>query len=301
MEVEVSSDLYEVSTKPSVSNITMTSRYTVTLQFRQNDEKFLGEDINRRKKRRQKNDCYYLTIRHKVVTPIEYVGEQLWRGSLLLSDYLIYRRNDIQNSIAFELGAGVGFLSIIASLLPFRSVYCTDYDKKLVELANTNVELNSHLLSIVEPLDRCPIFSKVMNWHQEISLSSLCNCEGWNNDDEALLTCSDILWLAADVIYDDQITEALFQTLSRLMKSGERLWLSLEKRFNFEVDVISLVAHGYNRFLQYAQHSLECKYKVDGIERSRRFSGKRISLLFPQYIEYDRTKDLELWEIIPTD
>lgn len=309
-EEVISSDLFvagEVFPQDISSPVIITSRYQINLQFlSQNsmNKDLFPEDLatnGRKKKIKRHEDCYYLIIRHKMTTSIQYVGEQLWRGSLLLSDYLIYRRNDLRNCVAFELGCGVGFLSVIASLIPFRSVYCTDYSNELVEFANSNIELNSHLMSLHSTLERSPICSRVLNWFQEMSLSNLVNSEGWCDTDVHTLNSSDILWIAADVIYDDHITQAFFQTLSRLMKRGEKLWLSLEKRFNFEVDQMSLVAHGYNRFLSYVQDSLECVYLVDGIKMTRKFSGKRISLLFPQYVEYDRTKDIELWEIIPID
>jgi hypothetical protein len=68
---------------------------------------------------------------------------------------------------------------------------------------------------------------------------------------------------------------------------------------------MSLVAHGYNRFLSYVEGLRECVYfdtvHDQLVERRQHFSGHRIPLMFPQYVEYDRTKDIELWEIIPVN
>lgn len=311
---EVSSDLYlELPSKISAQvgsgrehgEMIHTSRYEIFLSNTMNTHSAVpssSSPISRRnkKKRRCGGDYWYLTIQHRVMTSIDKVGEQLWRGSFILSDYLIFRRNDLHDCVAFELGGGVGFLSIVASLIPFKSIYYTDYSQDLVALGSFNLDNNSHLSTFDNNFERCPAYPRVLDWFQEIYRSNVTNSNGWDDVDQSQLNSNEILWLAADVVYDDMITEAFFTTLARLMRNGERLWLSIEKRFNFTVDELSLVAHGYNRFLSYVEGSKTCIYlDHDKIEKRRHFSGHRISLLFPQYVEYDRTKDLELWEIIP--
>jgi hypothetical protein len=94
------------------------------------------------------------------------------------------------------------------------------------------------------------------------------------------------VFLAADVIYDDELTNALFVKLQQLMKPGEVMWIAFEKRYNFSVAKLDLVANGVECFLSH-------------ISRGSSFQGQPISLsTFPQYFEcYERTKDLELWEI----
>jgi predicted nicotinamide N-methyase len=302
--IEVASDLYvdpfeafegDEERKERDQSI-QTKRYVLYLPINPNSSPIL----HRRKKIKSAEHCS-ITIRHKIKTSLERVGEQLWRGSFILSDYLISQRNKLHDCIAFELGSGVGFLSIVASLLPFQSVYSTDYYKGIVNLAISNIESNSHLFALDSSSERSPIYPRVLDWFEGFSRSNLLEFDGWNALDKINLDSTKVLWLAADVIYDEHITEAFFVTLSRLMKTEERLWLSVEKRFNFVVEEVSSIAHGYNRFIEYVERSRECVYTMDNIERRRRFSGRRISLLVPQYLEYDRTKDIELWEIKPVD
>jgi methyltransferase-like protein 22 len=300
---EVSSDLYlELPLSKILASEIITSRYEISLPKVMTSAS--SSPVQRiKKKKRLYGEYCYLTIQHRVSTSIDRVGEQLWRGSFILSDYLFFRRNDLHDYVAFELGGGVGFLSIVASLIPFKSVYYTDYSQDIVNLGSSNLENNSHLSTVDNTLDRCPTYPRVLDWFQEISRSHASDANGWGDKNQSQLDSNDILWLAADVVYDDKITEAFFKTLSRLMRNSERLWLSIEKRFNFTVDEMSLVAHGYNRFLSYVEGSNACVYfdTADQIEKMRYFSGHRIPLLFPQYVEYDRTKDIELWEIIPID
>jgi predicted nicotinamide N-methyase len=71
----------------------------------------------------------------------------------------------------------------------------------------------------------------------------------WTHKDKQLLQENPVTWLASDVIYDDKLTEALFTKLDSMMKTGETLWLALEKRFNFTIEEMSVVAHGYRKFL----------------------------------------------------
>jgi predicted nicotinamide N-methyase len=302
-EADVSSDLYEVDPsrannrhgKRSKDQGIQTTRYQISLPINS-----ISISHDRRKKIKSENSCL-ITIRHKVKTSLEKVGEQLWRGSFILSDYLIYKRNDFHDCIAFEFGAGVGFMSIVASLLPFKFVYSTDYTQSIVDFEISNVEINSHLFAFDSSAERPPIYPRVLNWFDGFSCSNILDFDGWNSQDKLNLDSTRVLWLAADIIYDEQITEGFFGNISRLMKTGECLWLSVEKRFNFNVEEMSPVAHGYNRFIEYVEGSRECIYYLGKDERRRKFSGQRISLLIPQYLEYDRTKDIELWEITPAD
>lgn len=52
------------------------------------------------------------------------VGLQIWRGALLLADWLIHNNETIQkDSCILELGSGVGLTSIVAAI--FNPVVCT--------------------------------------------------------------------------------------------------------------------------------------------------------------------------------
>lgn len=58
-------------------------------------------------------------------TVLDLVGLQIWRGSLMLADWLIHNHHSILSSDSYilELGSGVGLTSIVASM--FAPVFCT--------------------------------------------------------------------------------------------------------------------------------------------------------------------------------
>jgi hypothetical protein len=87
----------------------------------------------------------------------------------------------------------------------------------------------------------------------------------------------------------DELTEAFFQTAKRMMRSGEHLWMAMEKRFNFSIEEMSVVAHGYKRLMKY----------VSDVDGAMPFRGSRIPLSFSQRVmSYDRVVDLEMWDIV---
>ena len=49
---------------------------------------------------------------------------QLWRGSLLLADFLIHIQDQLRDATVVELGAGTGLASIVASFFA-KKVVCT--------------------------------------------------------------------------------------------------------------------------------------------------------------------------------
>lgn len=108
--------------------------------------------------------------------------------------------------------------------------------------------------------------------------------------------------LAADVIYSDDLTDALFTTLQRLMSHGinKVLYLALEKRYNFSLDDLDVVANGYSRFRSYVRDEIdEGEYRELQNGTLCSFVGTQIDLTnIPQYSKnYDRGQDVELWEI----
>ncbi|CAN1132986.1 Methyltransferase-like protein 22 [Linum perenne] len=67
--------------------------------------------------------------------------------------------------------------------------------------------------------------------------------------------------LAANVIYSDDLSDALFSLLDTLMRLGSEkvLYLALEKRYNFSVVYFDVVANGYNHFQSYVRGEEECE------------------------------------------
>ena len=60
-------------------------------------------------------------------TTVSLVGLQVWRGSLLLADFLLNHHSDlnISNARVIELAAGTGITSIVSAALGAKSVLCT--------------------------------------------------------------------------------------------------------------------------------------------------------------------------------
>ncbi|KAL0748291.1 hypothetical protein Bca101_030293 [Brassica carinata] len=159
-----------------------------------------------------------------------------------------------------------------------KAVFLTDHGDQI--LGKLSLELNSSLFhpqAIVNVRD--------LNWMSE-----------WPVQDTHLKSASFIF--AADVIYSDDLTIALFSMLKRVMSLGcdKVLYLGLEKRYNFSLDDLNVVANGYACFRRYIKEDMLPFYTCD---KKSSFVGKRIDLKqIPQYTKaYDRGEDVELWEI----
>lgn len=269
------------SAEPLVSSENVVSRFTFTFP----------SDLKKRLPRigpsmdedgdyliQRKNECVKaegsILIEHSISTTLGLVGEQVWRGALLLADFILHCGSSLlKGKIALELGSGTG-LSGIVSALYCSEVICTDLDKgNILDIIRINGKRNEPLTECnggkvtVEELD---FFDK--NWNEPLK----------NN----LMKASIIL--AADVIYDNDLTEAFVDTLSHLMLSGNTpkiAYLSMEKRYVFTVADLESVAPCYEHFLECLKQSPLWPY------------AKCLPIDFPQYFNYERGKDLVLWEI----
>ncbi|GAA6088538.1 methyltransferase-like protein 22 isoform X1 [Tachysurus ichikawai] len=65
-----------------------------------------------------------IKIEHTMATPLEDVGKQIWRGALLLSDFILSNTAVFRGATVLELGAGTGLTSIVAAGVA-KTVYCT--------------------------------------------------------------------------------------------------------------------------------------------------------------------------------
>lgn len=219
-------------------------------------------DINRQ----QKGE---LAIEHYISTELQHVGLQVWRGALLLADYILSNPDIFKDKVILELGAGVGLTSIVASFLA-EEIICTDVDKKgILELIRRNF-LRNHTY----------IKSKV--YIHELDFLNL----KWPTFYEKRINEANII-LAADVIYDENITEGFVQTLAKLLNSkiSKIVYITLEKRFVFTTANMDTTAPMFEEFLK-------C------IEKQQfNWHIEYIKIDFPQYFKYDRVKEMILMKI----
>nr|XP_031543075.1 methyltransferase-like protein 22 isoform X7 [Vicugna pacos] len=203
---------------------------------------------------------------HTMATPLEDVGKQVWRGALLLADYVLFQRDLFQGRTVLELGGGTGLASIIAATVA-RTVYCTDVGADLLAMCQRNVALNSHLTAAGDP---------------EVPFS-------WSEEDVSDLYGHTTILLAAEVFYDDDLTDALFKTLSRLahkLKNACTAILSVEKRLNFTLRHLDVTCEAYDHFRS-------CLRQLERLADGRlRFVVEPVDASFPQLLVYERIQQL---------
>ncbi|CAH1988895.1 unnamed protein product [Acanthoscelides obtectus] len=267
----VSSEIYEEIDYTSPSKPTFNPSYEVSrFEFSTPHDNSVmvdsdGDLIVPRRKFSRKN---YVDIENKRSTVLGLVGLQVWRGALLLADWLIYNSKNIQKGThILELGSGVGLSSIIASM--FSPVFCTDIDKgDIMPLIKHNVQKNTRLV-------QNPVEVIELNFNSETLPSTIA---------EALPNIPVII--AADVIYDDTLTDAFISTVRKLLAPpGDRsIYVALEKRYVFTIADCDSVAPCYEYFMR-------CLKEANGI------NSEELALDFPQYFRYERVKELAMWKL----
>lgn len=219
-------------------------------------------DIDRQKEGR-------LIIEHYVSTRLQHVGLQVWRGALLLADYILSNPDLFKNKVVLELGAGVGLTSIVASFLA-DEVICTDINVgEILTLIERNLMKNN-------------MYTKSKVSIKELDFLNL-QCPTFN---ETRIKEVDII-LAADVIYDENITEGFVLTLAKLLNAGNPkvVYIALEKRYVFTTADMDTVAPMFEEFLKCIE------------KQSLNWSIKYLKIDFPQYFKYDRIRHMTLMKI----
>lgn len=207
-----------------------------------------------------------IEIEHSSSTVLQLVGLQVWRGALLLADYLFHIRHELQDKQILELGAGVGLTSIAAAIYA-KKVICTDVDiGGILELTRANVKRNGQILKgdldVMELDFKKPFSSKLTK----------------------AITETDIV-IAADVIYDDDLTDCLINVLGTILVKNPKItiYMALEQRYVFTLADLDSVAPCYEYFKRKAT--------------DKHWIIRDMCIDFPQYFEYERCKELLLLKI----
>lgn len=233
-----------------------------------------------------------LRIGHTMATPLMDVGKQVWRGAFLLTDFILSQPITFRGATVLELGAGTGLTSIMTATLA-QKVYCTDVGEDLLSMCQKNVTINSHLLQ--------PAGGEVRVKQLDWLTSDLCTDAdvefSWMDEEVADLFDNTNFIIAADVFYDDDLTDGFFRTLYRLCSSFTHAcvtYISVEKRMNFTLRRLDVSCEAYDHF----RH---CLSQLSQLEDGRiSFSVEEIPPTFPQFLQYERVEQLELWKVTTT-
>lgn len=228
--------------------------------------------------RRRNNDIEKLNcvieIQHSEATELRLVGLQVWRGALLLADFIFHKRQEFKEIQLMELGAGVGLTSIAASMF-VRKVICTDVDiGGILDFIRANVKRNKKLCQ--------------RNSIDVLEYDFMKEEKNYSNKLVRAIDDSDIV-VAADVIYDDDLTAAFVRVIDTIFhremvsKRKKTIYVALEKRYVFTLSEFDAVAPMFEHFIKLT------------VDKPWRF--KYVQTDFPQYFQYERCKHLVLLEI----
>ncbi|KAG7265590.1 hypothetical protein CRUP_031262 [Coryphaenoides rupestris] len=233
-----------------------------------------------------------ITIEHTMATTLQDVGKQVWRGAFLLADYIYSHAAVFRNATVLELGAGTGLTSIIMATTA-KMVYSTDVGEDLLSMCQRNVTLNRHLLTSAGGKLRI----RQLDWLQDELCTEADEEFSWTEDEVVDLYNNTSVIIAADVCYDDDLTDGFFRTVYRLCNSMTKpcaIYLALEKRMNFTLRHMDVSCDAYDYFVH-------CLHQLQAMEGGpHRFHVQPLATSFPQCLQYERIEHLELWKVTST-
>ncbi|XP_048408266.1 methyltransferase-like protein 22 [Stegostoma tigrinum] len=249
-----------------------------------------GEEFSSEEYEEDCSICNEIRIEHTMDTTLEDVGKQVWRGAFLLADYILNNSYLFRDCTVLELGAGTGLTSIVMATVA-KTIYCTDVGEDLLNMCERNIIVNKNIYEAAGS----EIKVRELDWLRDELCTDTKNPYCWSEEEIAHLYDHTDVLLAADVFYDDDLTDGFFQTIYRILsnlKNPSTIYLSVEKRLNFTLRKMDVTCDAYDHFrLCLADLQNICdgktKFVVEPIKRS-----------FPQFLLYERVEQLELWKII---
>ncbi|NXY50059.1 MET22 protein, partial [Ceuthmochares aereus] len=223
-------------------------------------------------------------IEHTMATPLEDVGKQVWRAAFLLADYILFKRDTFKCCSVLELGGGTGITSIIMGTVAKR-VYCTDVGEDLLAMCEKNVALNKQLLEAGSG----EVKVKELDWLKDEFCTDPKAPYSWSEEEIADLHDHCTVIMAADVFYDDDLTDALFRTLYRIthnLRNSCTVYLALEKRLNFTLRHMDVTCEAYSHF----RNTLNDLENLQ--DRKMKYTVEPIKPDFCQFLIYERIEQL---------
>ncbi|KAL5018708.1 hypothetical protein ScPMuIL_004430 [Solemya velum] len=227
---------------------------------------------------------HVVMLEHSLATELQDVGQQVWMGALLLCDFIIHNWLQFKDKVVLDLGAGTGLTSIVASMFS-QKVFCTDIGDEVLEQMHRNIQLNSNLSG------KNNISIRELDWFRDESYPvpdevRQLQIEDWELEQTQII-------LAAEVVYDDVITDAFFRTIySILSRRPMVLFMALERRYLFTLSKLDVDSPAYEHLVD-CLDQLTCLSEDGGVQ----YTYTRLDTDFSQYFTYTRVKELELFEV----
>ncbi|KAG0221919.1 hypothetical protein BGX31_009475 [Mortierella sp. GBA43] len=216
---------------------------------------------------------YSVEIQHAMGTPLKDV------------DWLVSIKDQLDGNVALELGAGTGL---------------GNHGMEVLSNCEQSISLNRHLI----PGDNDRVLPRWLNWLMPDPMDSAEPTDrfGWTLEEREEWRRNGSFVIAADaitfikVVYDDSLTDALVETLEKLLAeplpenhqlhtTGRVAYLTMEKRYNFSLDQLDVVAQAHDYFVNRMKRS--DVLMADPIDCSQ----------LARWCDYDRSKDLQLFRV----
>lgn len=206
---------------------------------------------------------------------VDLVGLQVWRGAFLLADYLLSHPDVFVGRKVIELAAGTGLTAVTAATMASH-VTATDVDRgDILPMLQRNGERNSNLMTGCK-------------WNvQEVDFF----WDTWTEELERVVLESEIV-LAADVVYDKDITKHFFKTLVKVLSFAPKVaFIAIEKRQRTG-DEGALIAPNFEHY----QENLE-QVHLSRPRDNVMLKVTREDTDFQQFFKYSRVLELTLWKV----
>lgn len=211
-----------------------------------------------------------IIIEHINRTSLNMVGMQVWRSALLMSDFILENRDIFtKEQIVLELGSGVGLTGIVAAMYCKEIIFTDINNKNILSMIEKNINLNQDLI-----VSRTTVMP--LNFNEPELHDTLC---------EKLRNIHIII--AADVIYDNYITQQFVNTLKKIMTISPKktAYIGMEKRYVFSSVDLEVCAPCYEYFSDLlSQNNNWCQVQL-------------LDCNFPQYFQYNKVKELVIFKL----